>query len=91
MTFGKLAESSLAKAYSLNLDFCELAEICKKLCYCASGYKESSSGDQYYHRYYKIKNNNRLGLNARWLGERVMGFGACHLEFASYNSTPGKE
>lgn len=28
MTSGKLAEISLAKAYSLNLD-CELAEICK--------------------------------------------------------------
>lgn len=30
MTSGKLAEISLAKAYSLNLDFCDLTEICKK-------------------------------------------------------------
>lgn len=29
MTSGKLAEISLTKAYSLNLDFCDLAEICK--------------------------------------------------------------
>lgn len=29
MTSGKLAEISLAKAYSLNLDFCDLTEICK--------------------------------------------------------------
>lgn len=29
MTSGKLAKISLAKAYSLNLDFCDLAEIWK--------------------------------------------------------------
>lgn len=29
MTSGKLVEISLAKAYSLNLDFCDLTEICK--------------------------------------------------------------
>lgn len=29
MTSGMLAEISLTKAYSLYLDFCELAQICK--------------------------------------------------------------
>jgi len=37
MNSGKLAEISLAKAYSLNLDFCELAEIRKNCAIALQG------------------------------------------------------
>lgn len=82
MTSGKLAEISLAKAYSLDLDFCDLTEILQKLCHCASRYKQNSFGDRYYRKNYEIKNNSSSGqFYSRWLRECVMGFGAFHLEF----------
>lgn len=84
ITSGKLAEISLEKAYSLNLDFCDLTEICKNCAIVLQGTNEIALVIDIIIRIMKLKNNSSSGqLYSRWLRECVMGFGAFHFVFTT--------